>query len=332
MIENEKTAELLVGDMHLGEGVVDATGAVNPYEDFLDDEGFARLLDAWARRHADAAVLRLRFTGDVLDYSSIRHRERWGIRPTETVALDRTETCLRGHQVFWTAVRRFLKDPRAGMVFLVGNHDLDLSWPLVQWRIRRALDTATSNRIRFETESRLGKILVVHGDSFDLLYDNPSFGERFLPDPVEPKLNVPFNARLTVRLVAWLKRCCPPLGYLAQHGPAWALGLIRRSSALSAALFYLTTLNLKRHLAAHPEVWMVVSGHTHLAGVWNLRLKDGRRVTYLNPGAALAQVHPWRPWRSRFTEWTPVEIVRIGPAISAKLLRFDPATAEFSDR
>ena len=53
---------------------------------------------------------------------------------------------------------------------------------------------------------------------------------------------------------------------------------------------------------------------------------------YLNPGAALAQVHPWRPWRSRFTEWTPVEIVRIGPAISAKLLRFDPATAEFSDR
>jgi hypothetical protein len=121
------------------------------------------------------------------------------------------------------------------------------------------------------------------------------------------------------------------LGYLAQHGPAWALGLIHRSRFLSSALFYLTTLKLKRYLLDHPEIRTVVAGHTHLAGVWDLRLKDGRHVTYLNNGAALGQVDPWRPWRPRYTEWTPVEIVQIGSATRAKLLHFDPTTSTFSD-
>lgn len=319
-----KAAELLVGDMHLGDN--------HPrFEDFLDGEGFGRMIDSWVQRHPDAEQLCLRLTGDVLDFSSIRYLGRWGIAPISKAALARIDACLRSHRVFWSAIRRFLKDPRAHVVFLLGNHDLDLAWSEVKARLVKVLASGDADRVSFETESHIGDTLVVHGDGFDLLFDSPSSDRRFVRRSGRLELNVPVSSRFTVWLVSWLKHHCQPLGFLAQHGPAWALGLIRRSRLLSAMLFWLTTLQLKRHLAAHPNVRVVVAGHTHLAGVWDLALKNGRHVTYLNAGTAIAQVHPWKPWRPRWTEWTPVEIVSFVSDCRVQLLRFDSASATFSN-
>lgn len=332
----KKTASLFVCDFHAGAGRLLA-GRANSYEDFLDDEGLALLLAAWLRTHDAADEIVLYVGGDFIDFNSIEVDGLSGTMPTETAALRRAEVSLNGHPVMWDAFRRSLAtDLRARIVILIGNHDLDFAWPSVQAKVAQNLSPADPSRVTFKDDVVLdgedGQIAIIHGDRFDRLNANPASFIRFLGGVDGPhRLNVPVGARMSYAVVSWLRRHCRPLGFIAQHGPAWALGFARAIPLIGWLVWQVAIVGLRRYLADWPKVQTVVSGHVHLPGDWDLRLPGNRRVRYLNAGTAVARVHLWRFWRPRFTEWTPVEIVSSGDHHEARLLRFDPATGLFSE-
>jgi len=193
-------AVLLVSDLHLGEGRNASTGRFNARENFLLDAEFQRLLAAHAPAADGSSLLVL--NGDSFDFLRIvktpeteRDVERWTaaladlgvVKDPRDLAVSRHERtygfktqdykCIwkllwiaTGHPDFFAGLRGWVE--RGGrLVFVKGNHDLELHWPLVQRYLRRVIagaDPTRAGRIHFcETGFRIANLYVEHGHRFE---------------------------------------------------------------------------------------------------------------------------------------------------------------------
>src|SRR5262245_54174428 len=118
-----KLLRLVVSDLHLGTGV--RRGEINPFEDFRHDDEFAELL---AHHDAEAGdgELELIMNGDIFDLLKVKIGGRWPAEITDEVATEKLRQCLDGHPRFVRALRDFLRKKGRRIVFLPGNHDLDM--------------------------------------------------------------------------------------------------------------------------------------------------------------------------------------------------------------
>jgi UDP-2,3-diacylglucosamine pyrophosphatase LpxH len=143
---------LVLSDLHLGTGV--RRGEPNAFEDFRHDDEFADLL---AHHHAAAAAgdtIELVFNGDIFDLLKVKIDGRWPTEITDEIATEKLRRCLDGHPRFVHALREFLTHPRRRLVFLPGNHDLDLVLPGPQELFRRYVAPGElAERVRFVTST-----------------------------------------------------------------------------------------------------------------------------------------------------------------------------------
>ena len=151
---------------------------------FIDDS-FARWLDAMCQQVTEAgsspADVELVLAGDIFDFDAVTAvpsdppwpvswlERRRGLDPEEDKSRFKIEVILRDHPVWVDAVQRFI---HAGgrVVFLMGNHDIELQWPAVQQELLRAFDLreARSDAIRFaEWFYVTGETLIEHGNQYD---------------------------------------------------------------------------------------------------------------------------------------------------------------------
>ena len=146
----------IASDLHLAEGLDPRTRRYARLEGFFYDEEFASFL---AKCTADAgsepAVLIL--NGDVFDFLSCLHlpspperkelgfgvsgyERKYGLASSEQKAVWKLEQILRGHPGFFTALVRWMAAGHR-LVLIRGNHDLELFWPAVRWRLVEHLVT-----------------------------------------------------------------------------------------------------------------------------------------------------------------------------------------------
>jgi UDP-2,3-diacylglucosamine pyrophosphatase LpxH len=146
---------LVVSDLHLTEA--------QPFEPrrpfwmahkrrqhFVDDD-FARLLDHAGRDQRGPTELVL--NGDIFDFDGVMELPRdagvridWlarlrGLGSEEWMSLFKLECIIRDHPDFFAALRAFIARGHR-VVFVLGNHDVELHWPSVQQRIRAELGLA----------------------------------------------------------------------------------------------------------------------------------------------------------------------------------------------
>ena len=173
------------------------------HRDLFIDDAFERFLSHV--RGAAGGPVELVLNGDIFDFDpvtalpeepefrvSMLERLR-GLRAEEDKSLFKIRLVLRHHPVFVRAVREFLITGNT-VVFVIGNHDLELHWPSVQDAIRGALDlpVAVDDRLRFcEWFYVSGEdTLVQHGNQFDAYC--------LCSDPIHP--TVRFRSPPRVRL------------------------------------------------------------------------------------------------------------------------------------
>jgi UDP-2,3-diacylglucosamine pyrophosphatase LpxH len=117
-----KLIRLVLSDLHLGTGV--QSGRLNPHEDFFEDDRFVELL-----AHYDAqsdTEIELILNGDIFDLLKVKIDGVWPTEITEEVAIEKLRLCLEGHPKAVLALRRFVSGGRRRIVYLPGNHDLDM--------------------------------------------------------------------------------------------------------------------------------------------------------------------------------------------------------------
>ena len=147
-----KLLRVVLSDLHLGTGV--RRGELNPFEDFRHDDEFADLLAHYDREVGPEGELELIFNGDIFDLLKVKIAGRWPIEITDEIATEKLRQCLDGHPRFVRALRELLQKKRRRLVFLPGNHDLDMVMTGPQELFRRYVAPGElGDRVTFVTSS-----------------------------------------------------------------------------------------------------------------------------------------------------------------------------------
>ncbi len=182
---------VVISDLHLGRGKNPATGRYHHLEAFFYDEDFGQFC-SWLCREADESKIdfKLVFAGDTFDLLRIdperkpgagAWERRYGSTLTPALAANLVGEILAGHPGFVTALAHVLS---AGyeVIFLPGNHDMEMQWKPVQQVIRRAVSeraAALGDQAAAVTADRRlsfspwfhyepGRIWIEHGCQYDV--------------------------------------------------------------------------------------------------------------------------------------------------------------------
>ena len=143
---------LVVSDLHLGTGSPE--GELNPLEDFFHDDRFAELLGFYDEKCGTEMQIELIFNGDIFDLLKVQIDGVWPIDITEEIATEKLRMCMDGHPRFMASLRSFMAKPGRRIVYLPGNHDLEMWFPGPQELFRRYVAPGEgAERIRFITAS-----------------------------------------------------------------------------------------------------------------------------------------------------------------------------------
>jgi UDP-2,3-diacylglucosamine pyrophosphatase LpxH len=188
----------IVSDLHLCEGWLAEEHRYARLEVFFYDREFSRwvdrIIDEQATRGRPALLL---LNGDVFDFLAVtrtpsdeeaarlgftvsRTEKRFGLASSERKSAWKMERILRGHRIFFVALARFLAAGNR-IVFLRGNHDVEIYWPMVQEQLVRGLarlaeeeklplvGAALTSRIQFRQwfYYEPGRFYIEHGNQYD---------------------------------------------------------------------------------------------------------------------------------------------------------------------
>ena len=130
---------VVLSDLHLWEAV-DGDGLWMRYRQrrFFPDESISKLLDALTRDVADGDF-ELVLDGDIFDFDVPRPDGRDDTPHNEPDAARRIERILDDHPVFVTALARLVSRGHR-VVFVSGNHDVQLAFAAVRERILARLE------------------------------------------------------------------------------------------------------------------------------------------------------------------------------------------------
>jgi len=181
---------VVVSDLHLGRGKNIGTGRYYRLEAFFYDDDFLNfchhLIDEARLR---TATFKLILNGDTFDLLRIDHdaasdqslrEKRYGPALTPSVAKSVVQQILAGHPVFVQALAGVLAAGHE-IVFLPGNHDIEMQWKPVQEVVRAALlevihykggdseIAAASERLKFCQwfYYEEGRVWIEHGCQYD---------------------------------------------------------------------------------------------------------------------------------------------------------------------
>lgn len=149
-------------------------------EFFIDEDLYGFLQHI--QEQAQGRSLELILNGDIFDFDSVvklpdyaTYRITWleksrGLFPEEEKARFKIKTVLEEHEEFVLALREFVQNGNR-VVFVIGNHDLELHYPSVQAEIHTALNLKEDEkqRVRFCEWFYISNkdTLVEHGNQYD---------------------------------------------------------------------------------------------------------------------------------------------------------------------
>jgi UDP-2,3-diacylglucosamine pyrophosphatase LpxH len=231
---------LVVSDLHLGCGRDRVTGRFARTENFFADEEFTAFLDFYEKAGRHGALLVL--NGDVFDFlrvteipdgedelkawsdalsrlgmehspeqleASIRPKERkFGLGTDDFKSVWKLRRIVEGHEGFLGALAGWVVSGGT-LLFVKGNHDLELHWPLIRRALRAELSQrgvaapSADQRVLFcDAWVRIANVYIEHGHGFEratqvegppTLPQSPgqlnlplgSFVNRYLLNPIE---------------------------------------------------------------------------------------------------------------------------------------------------
>jgi UDP-2,3-diacylglucosamine pyrophosphatase LpxH len=142
---------VILSDLHLGRGKNTSTGRYYELETFFYDEDFRRFCEYLCNESAQSGRdFKLIFNGDAFDFLrldkvAMDHEPQQRFAPvlTPSRAAAEVASVLSGHPVFVEGLARVLEAGHQ-VIFLPGNHDIELQWAPVQEAMRAAIAKSTA--------------------------------------------------------------------------------------------------------------------------------------------------------------------------------------------
>lgn len=145
-----KLIRIVVSDLHLGTG--SRKGEINPFEGFHSDEEFCELVAHYDELMGSETEIELILNGDIFDLLKVKIDGGWPTEITPELAAEKLRLCLEGHPKFVHGLREFLFKSKRRLVYLPGNHDLDVWFTSAQDVFRRYVAPGPlAEKVRFIT-------------------------------------------------------------------------------------------------------------------------------------------------------------------------------------
>ncbi len=211
---------IIVSDLHLTEaktlGNSHPLWMVYKKEKFFIDSDFASFLE-----HIDSNIageIELVLNGDTFDFDIVLTTPngdprvdclaKWrGLGSEEWMSLFKMNVIIEDHPIWFKALKDFIAKGHR-VVFVIGNHDIELYWPSVQERLLNALESNTEC-VRFCNWFYIseGDTYISHGHQYD-----PNCVARDTINPTingrnGPMMRIPFGdhvARYVINGIGWL--------------------------------------------------------------------------------------------------------------------------------
>lgn len=149
--------------------------------EFFFDEQFKIFLED-IHRQAGNQKIELVLNGDIFDFDSVLYQpphptyyiswleKKRGLEPEEEKSVDKVKVILNDHKVWCESLRWFIGQGHR-VIFVVGNHDLELHWKNVQVEILNILNLTAEERtrVRFVEWFYISNkdTLIEHGNQYD---------------------------------------------------------------------------------------------------------------------------------------------------------------------
>jgi len=152
---------------------------------FFIDQSFKRFIhyiQSETKKDDPNSKIELILNGDIFDFDSVmklplhtRFHISWlerkrGLFPEEDKSRFKMQTILGDHSVWVNTLREFIQQGNS-VVFVIGNHDIELHWPLVQKEIHHSLNLSDeqADRVRFCEWFYVSEedTVIEHGNQYD---------------------------------------------------------------------------------------------------------------------------------------------------------------------
>ena len=124
---------ICVSDFHLGYGKFLSNGKLNTLEDFDEDERFAEFLDHYSSGNNYFSEVKLVLNGDILNMIQLDIDGIYTHLQREDDLVTMLEGIIKGHKLFFEALRKFLSRPQKSITYVIGNHD----WGMVSLQAQK---------------------------------------------------------------------------------------------------------------------------------------------------------------------------------------------------
>jgi UDP-2,3-diacylglucosamine pyrophosphatase LpxH len=211
-VRSGEVGYLVFSDVHLGSDINEIAPRPRKRPDYLDDE-LAALLDHYRVTPSKSASghWHLVVAGDFIDFVGMLIEARAsaeeigaddsgdaGLGSPAAVALEKLARAVDRHAIVFRALGRFV-DAGHELTFVIGNHDVELHWPVVQRALREVIADGSRGSARDRILARVhvepiffwapGALFVEHGHRYDpscvnaaaLAPHHPKARHRMLP-------------------------------------------------------------------------------------------------------------------------------------------------------
>ena len=343
----KKKIKLVVSDLHLGCGPFFEGGRKNPFEEFNYDEKFVEFIEYYSRGQFEDYDVELILNGDIFNFLQVDYRSHYLTVITEDITLEKMKYIIKGHKIFFEALKKFSHKEGNVITFIVGNHDQGMLWS----KVRDYLDEILETTVRY-------KNIVYFFDGFHIEHGHMHeaanrvdpkkfFLKKNLPEPI---LNLPLGSHFFIDFVLKVKEKHPHVDKIRPFSRLVRWGLFnetlftlrgffslfyyfisslfnpsrRRSWSITSlvqgffesALFVDDLSEAARRILADERVHTVIFGHTH---VYQYRqFKDGKE--YFNTGT--------------WTDITSLDIASLGRAtrLTYVLIEYPQSTENIQPR
>ena len=147
-------------------------GAGGPRDDFRHDDWLAELLLERLAARPRGAEIDFVFNGDTLDFLKTPGLASHPHHVSEHVALGKLSQIASEHPRFFSVLGELVAEDGCRVHLIIGNHDLEIAFDLVQQEIRGLAGLAEDDeRIAFPgLEMRVGDVHIEHGSQSDPMF------------------------------------------------------------------------------------------------------------------------------------------------------------------
>lgn len=245
-----KKIKLVISDLHLGRGRFLQGGSNNLLEEFYYDEQFAEFLNYYTTGEFQDSEVELIMNGDCLNFLQVDYMGHHVTALTEGICLSILKTIVEGHVRFFEALRKFLKDPRHSLTYVVGNHDQAMLWP----SCRAFLNQSVGGEIHYKNLVYFfDGIHIEHGhmhEAANRLNPRRFFLKKDLPEPI---LNLPFGSHFFIEFVLKLKELRPYVDKVRPFHSFFRWGLVQDTLFTLRTLFGLMAYFIGKVLQPDPR-------------------------------------------------------------------------------